>query len=482
MVDSVTLIPSARRLVQSLRDIGYDLPTAVADLLDNSIEADATMVRVDFSFEGPDSWIRIADNGRGMSPDELDEALRYGTRRPYDEFHLGKFGLGLKTASLSQCRCLTVVTRTKEDPERLEIRRWDIDHIDQADTWEALKLKAADCRPECTAPLTGSTGTVVFWEKLDRILNYKDPLGGWAREGFARLCRDVEEHLAMVFHRFLSGEATRELPLCIFINGNLVEPWDPFARSEPATQSLGPQDLVFHHNGRPLTVTVHPYVLPNEAQFSSSRARAVASGPKRWNRQQGFYIYRANRMIQSGGWNRLRTLDEHTKLARIAIDFSPSADTAFKINVAKMSVQLPDEIKNDLSAIASAVARRADDAYRRLKTPLLRRPGRSKPVVTPGGGHGVFEEPYTYHPDRLQPGVTPESGNRFGLAKPDNTVLPGNKGECYQTGRDLACAVVRVLRHELAGQPELLSRVLTALSELSNEFSVVFNRKDADLL
>lgn len=448
MATSVTLVPSAQRLMESLRDIGYDPPTAVADLVDNSIEAGATEVRVDFGFAGADSWVRIADNGRGMSSDEIDEALRYGTRRSYSKNHLGRFGLGLKTASLGQCRCMTVVSRTKEKPGRLEIRRWDLAYIGEADSWDALKLDSAECRSESTAPLVDTSGVVVFWEKLDRILNYRDPSGGWAKESFARLCKEIEEHLAMVFHRFLSGEAKRKLPLHIFINGNPVEPWDPFARSEPATQTMSSQNLIFRHGGRSLTVKVSPYVLPSEFRFSSTQARAVASGPKKWNHQQGFYIYRADRMIQSGGWNRLRTLDEHTKLARIAIDFSPCADAAFRINVAKRSVQMPDEIKNSLTAIASAVVRLASDAYRQRKPSSPDCPMTSASEPTREGG---------------------DQGT--GSDKPDDTTE--NEGEFKPDARDLAQSVVRILRCELAHQPELLYRMLMALSELSDYFHVV---------
>ena len=169
----------------------------------------------------------------------------------------------------------------------------------------------------------------------------------------------------MVFHRFLAGEARRRLPLRILINGNDIEAWDPFARIERATQALEAQPLRFQHEGQSHTVLVTPYVLPQEAEFSSPVAHARAAGPNKWNHQQGFYVYRNDRMIQSGGWNRIRTPDEHTKLARIALDFTSGADAAFGINVAKMRVLLPGEIRNSLNVIASGVVSRANAAYRR---------------------------------------------------------------------------------------------------------------------
>ena len=109
------VIPGARRLIMSLRNMGYDFAQAVADVVDNSIEAGASLVAIDIEFDGDDSWVRIADNGKGMNAEQLREAMRYGAERNYDENDLGKFGLGLKTASMSQCQCLSVASRWNRD-------------------------------------------------------------------------------------------------------------------------------------------------------------------------------------------------------------------------------------------------------------------------------------------------------------------------------------------------------------------------------
>src|SRR5215475_1523372 len=119
----------------SLRDIGYDLPSAIADLVDNSIDAGAENVDVTFGEDGARSWVRIADDGMGMSPTELDEAMRYGSDRSYSSSALGHFGLGLKTASLSQCRCLTVASRRRRNG-RIAARRWDLDLVAERDSWD----------------------------------------------------------------------------------------------------------------------------------------------------------------------------------------------------------------------------------------------------------------------------------------------------------------------------------------------------------
>lgn len=356
------VIPSARRLIGSLRDIGYDLPVAVADLVDNSIAAGAITVRLDMCFEGGNSWIRLSDDGSGMSEGALVEALRFGTRRYYDADDLGKFGLGLKAASLSQCRRLTVASRsTLRGKPR--VARWDLDHIDSTDRWEVIRLRAREC-VLATLPLRGTTGTVVMWEKLDRILRFKSHNGQRALHEFGRLEREIEEHLGMVFHRFLAREARRRRPLTIFINGRSIRPWDPFARQESDTRALSEQRLALIDGSTAYRVAVRPYVLPSEARFSTPTAHRVAAGPRRWNRQQGFYFYRNDRMIQGGGWNRLRTSDEHTKLARISVDFLASADQLFELNVSKTQVRVPAGLRAELATIASSVARIAQDTYR----------------------------------------------------------------------------------------------------------------------
>lgn len=359
------LIPSARRLITSLRDMGYDFAAAVADVVDNSIEARATRIDIDVHFDGDDSWVRISDNGTGMKPAQIREALRYGAAREYDtKESLGKFGLGLKTASMSQCQRLTVSSRSSSERAEIYAHAWDLDHVMATDKWEILEV-GRDEHPELLqAPLLEHTGTVVLWRRLDRILGYKHPYGEMAKKRLSGMCRELEEHLSMVFHRYLGGEAGRRR-IRMSVNGNPVKPWDPFVRGEPKTKVLEPVTLHYDHEGVRGDILIEPYVLPHQEDFSSPQAHIAASGPNRWNRQQGFYIYRANRMIQSGGWSNLRTLDEHTKLARVAVSFDPRLDEAFRINVAKMRVQLPQQLREQFEKAIGPVIKIAQKTYRK---------------------------------------------------------------------------------------------------------------------
>lgn len=405
------VIPSARRLMHSLRDLGYDLPSALADLIDNSLDAGATRIDVELDAEWRGSYLRVADNGAGMTEGVLDEAMRYGSARNYAHDDLGHFGLGLKTASLSQCRRLTVASRTTS-AGRIRIRRWDLDRVAESDAWVLERPRILDCRAQLTDPLRAGVGTVVLWEKLDRVLGDRRPDGDAARRKLRAVEDDLRLHLGMTFHRFLSGESSRPR-VGITLNGEPVKAWDPFCRTEPMTQAMPVQRVRLDGGQR---LVVRPFILPSQHHFSSPEAHTEASGPNRWNRQQGFYIYRRDRLIQSGGWCRLRTMDEHSKLARVAIDLPPDAEDSFRINVAKMIVGLPEAVRPELRVIATGIVSRAQDAYRR--------PARAVP-------------------DSADEWLTGPMGG-------------GTLGDHWST-------IVEVLERELGDYPDLLDRVLLGL-------------------
>ena len=360
--NTVENVPSAARLGVALRDVSYDFIGAVADLIDNSIAAGATAVDITARFAGGDSWVRIADNGVGMETATLNEALRFGSRSDYEPDALGKFGLGLKTASLSQCQRLLVATRTSPNRARLEARLMDLEIMVKNDTWEVDILAGPTRPPDLVEPLTRRPGTVVMWQNLDRLLPYRRPDGEAAKKGLYNRLEQLDHHLGMVFHRYLTGDVPRRKRLTITINGTTVEAWDPFARTEQGTETLQSGEFVVVHGSTAGVVTFQPYVLPNKHQFSTPAAHEHY-GRGRWNQTQGLWVYRANRLIQDGGWSYLRAADEHTKYARGALDFFPDLDDAFGINTAKMRVNLPASLREDLRAPADALVRRAKARY-----------------------------------------------------------------------------------------------------------------------
>lgn len=365
---SIEVTPSASRLTTSLRDIGYEFVTAIADLVDNSVAAGAGQVDITIEFRGEESRVVICDDGSGMSPGRLNEAMRFGSRRSYRDDDLGKFGLGLKTASLSQCRRITVVSRAAPQRRRLHARVLDLDHIADTDRWEVLAPQAGSLRPSLTEPLSSGTGTVVVWERLDRVLSYADPGSGWARRRLVQLAEATSQYMGMAFHRFLSGEVPGRGLLKITVNGEIVQAWDPFGRDEPNHVALPERRYTLAVGGATGDVTMRPYILPPKEAFSSPQAFDRLAGPNKWNRQQGLYVYRSGRLIQSGGWCGLRTLDEHTKLARVALEFAPELDELFQVNVAKMRVGLPSELRVQMEKAVADLCRRAQTIYREAAT------------------------------------------------------------------------------------------------------------------
>ena len=385
IMPGIEIIPSARRLMKSLRDMGYDFAQAIADVVDNSIAARSTRIRIDVEFDGDESWVRIADDGLGMRAEELREAMRYGAERDYDDEDLGKFGLGLKTASMSQCRRLSVASRW--NPKRAEVHAyaWDLEHIEGTNKWEILPLTRQEHGPALHDVLKDRPGTVVLWQRLDRILGYRHPYGESAKNRLAQMAREAEQHLSMVLHRFLSGDAKRRIH--IHVNDNEVRPWDPFCRSEPRTSKWEPLYVRVEEEGAKGAVRIEPYILPHQSDFSSPSAFKNAAGPNGWNQQQGLYVYRAGRLIQSGGWSRLRAPDEHTKLARVAVSFAPSLDEAFKVNVAKMRVQIPSSIRDELASLIQQLTREARRVYDRKEKKNPASDGGSS-TVSKGSGRG----------------------------------------------------------------------------------------------
>lgn len=369
----ITVAPSAARLTESLRDIGYDFSSALSDLIDNSIAAGAERIEVLIQFDGQDSSVLIADDGCGMSANELVEGLRFGTRRSYDKGELGRYGLGLKTASLSQCRRIVVVSRKAVGAERINSRCLDLDLNIQFDDWlvvdpgrDPVVQQARDC-------VVDGAGTVVVWQNLDRVLPEKNVDGGWARRRFDGLRRKAIEHLGMVFHRFIEGTPDGRR-ITILVNGEKVRAWNPYAVDEAQTEELSAQTYEIGTDDHYGEVRLQRYVLPARDRFSSPGEFDRLAGPLKWNRQQGLYIYRAGRLVQWGGWGGMRAIDEHTKLARASLDFDTDLDTLFNINVAKMRVALPAQLRVMLERPVHELAMRADETYRKASRKRGARP------------------------------------------------------------------------------------------------------------
>lgn len=344
-------------MIESMRAFGYSLPTAIADLVDNSITAGAREIQITLHWAGSHTWISVLDDGSGMDAAGLTNAMRLGSRSPVEQRSpedLGRFGLGLKTASLSQARSLTVASRVGDG--EAEIRRWDLDVVTGSRDWTLL-LDPAEGSERLLEPLQEHPhGTIVLLERLDRLVGDSDPGDGRAHARFLEHIRRTEAHLAMVFHRFLSGRRG----ISLSINGAAVRGWDPFLSDNSFTQHLPVEHLPFD-GGR---VTVTPHVLPHISKLTADEHRAAA-GPRGWNAHQGFYVYRSKRLLVAGDWLGLPyKQEEHHKLARISIDLENDMDLAWQIDVRKATARIPGPLRDPLRRIAEATRQIASAVYR----------------------------------------------------------------------------------------------------------------------
>ena len=349
-------IPGASALVESLRAFGYSLETAIADLIDNSITAEASNVWIEFNWDGCKSSITIRDDGAGMTEKELVEAMRLGTRSPREErgsHDLGRFGLGLKTASFSQCRRLTVISRVRNSSEVM--RCWDLDYIRDTGEWRLIAENTIKNSPEFRAAKLQQNGTVIIWHKLDRVVGNTEAHDDQAYRCFLKSIDDVRAHLGMVFHRYLEKHSG----LKIWINERPVESWDVFLKNEIATQQLPPEKLSLNDK----IIKIVPYILPHRSKLSLETHREAA-GPSGWNAQQGIYVYRNERLLVAGGWLGLGfQKEEHYKLARIQIDLPNTLDADWQIDVKKSRARPPSTLRPDLKRIAKLTRDQAVRIY-----------------------------------------------------------------------------------------------------------------------
>ena len=361
--------PRASAMLESLRGLGYNPATALADIVDNSVSAGATKIDIQFDWSGDaggTSRVAILDNGRGMSDAELESAMTLGDKSPLDaraESDLGRFGMGLKTASFSQCRRLTVAS-VKEGAR--SCLRWDLDALmaHPAAGWVMFEGPAAGSE-KFLDPLDGmSSGTLVLWEALDRIVT-----ASYLSADFAKLTAEVDAHLAMVFHRLICGPSPR---FRLTINGNPVVAWVPFMTDHPAKTWSSP-DSHFPSPHGPIAAQGH--VLPHKDMLLPDEFRK-AEGPEGWTAQQGFYVYRNERLLVAGGWLGLGqgkgwVREEFHRLARIRLDIPNTADADWKIDIRKSSAKPPVLLRPWLVRLAEDARGRARKVFAYRASPTV---------------------------------------------------------------------------------------------------------------
>lgn len=374
MSRNINLSPHPAALIESLRSIGYTTETALADIIDNSITANASRISIQFRWKEAESWIAIVDNGCGMSPKELTNAMRFGSSSPLsdrDKHDLGRFGLGMKTASISQCRRLTVVSRSDYTTSA---REWDLDKISKqtSDDWLLGELSDSDIEHDkLIANLIenhlgdNESGTILLWRQIDASLVGEHKQHNETR--FNEILDIARKHLEMVFHRFLSPGPGQTSTRMDFNGSNLVA-FDPFGPPVNTRQELPAEDIILDQQ----VIKVQPFVLPHHSKVSKTDYKKYG-GEAGYLANQGFYIYRNRRLIVKATWFRLIKKEELNKLIRIRVDIPNSLDHLWNINVNKSQVRPPESVRKELRKIIRRIEGAGKMVFKRRATKLQNR-------------------------------------------------------------------------------------------------------------
>ena len=345
------LIPNAPILIESTRSIGYSFESALADIIDNSIGKNAKRIDVVFDSDN-EPYLAVIDDACGMSKEELEDAMRYGSKSSLDkrdEKDLGRFGLGLKTASLSQCRSLTVITKRNG---LISAAKWDLDHIIEVNGWSLIEYEPNEINSLMFADQIKNreSGTVVIWEKFDRVLASTNNI----QKTFDDKICIARKHISLIFHRFMS-----EIDgVKIYFNYDQVMPIDPFLESNPATQRLVEQSIFVDG----CEIKVKPFILPYQSKMSINDRKQLGE-MQDLKQSQGFYIYRNKRLIIAGTWFKLVRSYELNKLARIRVDIPNSLDSIWEIDIKKSTASLPDKIKRNLVSVIESTVNHSERVF-----------------------------------------------------------------------------------------------------------------------
>ena len=342
--------PNLSNFIKSLRDVGYTFEIAVADVLDNSISANATEIKI-YTVAKPDIIFCMLDNGKGMTEIELTEAMRLATQDPEqkrDKKDLGRFGLGLKTASFSQCKKLTVLSKKNGNTYA---KQWDLDYISNNNEWLLISPDIADFNnhPLIKNFNKNEHGTIVIWENIDR---YK-------ANSFSERIDRLRKHLSLVFHKFIEGSASFK-KLKISINNNVIPAFNPFNINHDATIEKASEKIKIYD--QPINIT--PYILPYHKKLSAQEWNEYATEDG-YIKSQGFYLYRANRLLIHGTWWGLHRATDAHKLVRIKIEISNEQDNFWAIDIKKSTANPMPEIKADLKRIILEVTKEGSKPFTR---------------------------------------------------------------------------------------------------------------------
>lgn len=351
MAKKIENLPSPDILMNSMRSIGYSFKTAIADIIDNSISAGANNISIFLPIdEHGELYISILDDGEGMNNQELFEAMKYGSpRNGYGPNDLGRFGLGLKSASLSQCKILTVAS--KKDGI-ISCFQWDLDEVERTKKWNCKELESFEIEdiPNIEGLKELEKGTLVVWQNFDVAFKKSD---GYMLPFLSEQLDIASNHIRLVFQRFINNG------LNITVNGHFLNAIDPFLEKHPKTDIKTPSSFRVIKSDPSSEIVVQSFILPHQNDLSNDDIEKLG-GIDELRDGQGFYIYRNNRLIIYGTWFRLSSQNlssELYKYGRIKVDIPNTLDDMWEIDIKKQNAVIPKQILNLLKKKVADVKR-----------------------------------------------------------------------------------------------------------------------------
>ena len=345
-------IPNASTLINSMRSIGYDFESAVSDIIDNSLTAKAKKIDIFYPIGDKfDLFLEICDDGIGMNRDELIEAMRFGTNKLVERTRddLGRFGLGLKTASISQARKFSVISKKEGVVNAFS---WDLDEVEKSSLWEMIELDETSIKdiPNIFNYMNLDSFTIVHWTKLDKIETDVSLINN-IQDVFLRKVTSTENHVSLVFHRFI------EEGIVIRFNNKAIEPIDPFLSRHVKTITKAEQVInTKTSNNLNEKVTMQVFVLPYHKDLDSNDYKKLGGVENADN--QGFYIYRNKRLMIYGTWFRIKQKGDLSKNARIKVDIPNTLDDLWSIDIKKQHAKIPAALLEQLRGeVSDAVER-----------------------------------------------------------------------------------------------------------------------------
>ena len=352
------------RIVEGFRSTGHDIGSAVSDLVDNSIshgQATKIWVDIDIAFNG-NVEVSVVDNGTGMSKEELTNALKYGSEGSYAANSLGKYGLGLKTASTAFCKKLVVLTRKKGRETEMGFNDLDL-MAEKNDFITIIGDKKSDVEKidlEILDDYVGEkkSGTAIIWKNVDRLLTYKNMQGPHASKGLVKMRAECNKICSVLFHKFLDTSFKDASNVEIFINEEHVEPWDPFLLPYSELLAEEPFTIKDDYDQELGYFEVRGYLIPfkdDSTLPADCHKTFLPAGEKSKVNHQGFYVYRNHRIIYYGDWLKTASKEPHSSYGRLELNFDETLDQFFNLDFSKRNVELNADIFLEVNKIAATV-------------------------------------------------------------------------------------------------------------------------------